>query len=86
MALTVHAARRCCQSRPRCAACPTLLKRPEQQGVAQRTSRNTYVICDLGAKAMAKARARQRAPDARGAEATCERLRRSRVEAGGRRS
>jgi hypothetical protein len=28
-----------------------LLKRPEQQGVAQRTSRNTYVICDLGAKA-----------------------------------
>jgi hypothetical protein len=47
----------CCKSRPRCKRCPVVLKRLEQQGLAERTGRFAYELSpDLTKKAMKAAR------------------------------
>lgn len=42
MATTVKAKKRCCTSSPRCKRCPVVLKRLEQQGVAERRGKRDY--------------------------------------------
>jgi hypothetical protein len=49
----VKTKKRCCKSRPRCKRCPVVLKRLEQQGLAERTGRFAYELSpDLTKKAM----------------------------------
>ena len=49
--------KRCCTSRPRCKRCPAVLKRLEQQGLAERTGRFAYELSpDVTKKAMKAAR------------------------------
>ena len=49
--------KRCCKSRPRCKRCPVVLKRLEQQGLAERTGRFAYELSpDVTKKAMKTAR------------------------------
>ena len=49
--------KRCCTSRPRCKRCPVVLKRLEQQGLAERKGRFAYELSpDLTKKAMKAAR------------------------------
>jgi hypothetical protein len=36
--------KRCCKSRPRCKKCPVVCKRLEQQGLAERHDKHTYVL------------------------------------------
>ena len=49
--------KRCCKSRPRCKRCPVVLKRLDQQGLAERTGRFAYELSlDLTKKAMKAAR------------------------------
>jgi hypothetical protein len=53
----VKTKKRCCKSRPRCKRCPVVLKRLEQQGLAERTGRFAYELSpDLTKKAMKAAR------------------------------
>jgi hypothetical protein len=53
----VKTKKRCCKSRPRCKRCPVVLKRLEQQGLAERTGRSAYELSpDLTKKAMKAAR------------------------------
>ena len=56
--------KRCCTSRPRCKRCPAVLKRLEQQGLAERTGRFAYELSpELTKKALKAARkARKRKP------------------------
>jgi hypothetical protein len=53
----VKTKKRCCTSRPRCKRCPVVLKRLEEQGLAERKGRFTYELSpDLTKKAMKAAR------------------------------
>jgi hypothetical protein len=36
--------KRCCKSRPRCKKCPVVCKRLEQQGLAERVDKHTFVL------------------------------------------
>jgi hypothetical protein len=36
--------KRCCKSRPRCKKCPVVCKRLEQQGLAERLDKHTFVL------------------------------------------
>jgi hypothetical protein len=44
MAKTVAAKKRCCKSKPRCRRCPTVLKRLERAGLAQRKDGGGYMF------------------------------------------
>jgi len=45
----------CCKSGPRCKRCPTMLKRLEKRGYAERRTDGKYVILELVPKAERKA-------------------------------
>jgi hypothetical protein len=36
--------KRCCKSRPRCKKCPVVCKRLEQQGLAERLGKHTFLL------------------------------------------
>lgn len=54
----VKAKKKCCKDTPRCKRCPVVLKKLERAGHAERVGKREYVLVDITAKAMAKARAR----------------------------
>ncbi len=54
----VRAKKKCCKDGPRCKRCPVVLKRLERAGRAERVGKGQYVMVDVTAKALAKARAR----------------------------
>ncbi|HVP03536.1 MAG TPA: hypothetical protein VMT10_13275 [Solirubrobacteraceae bacterium] len=60
MPKTVRAKKRCCKSRPRCKRCPTVLKRLEQAGLAERVHGREYRLDPSLHKAQLQA-ARRRA-------------------------
>ncbi len=50
---------KCCKDDPRCKRCPVVLKRLEQQGLAERDERGRYVLSpDLKKKQLKAVRAR----------------------------
>lgn len=55
----VKAKKKCCKDKPRCKACPVVLKRLSDAGLAERLDRRTYVTIARPPKAaLAQARAR----------------------------
>jgi hypothetical protein len=42
----IRAKKQCCRSDPRCKRCPTVLKRLERAGYAERVNRRTWVIVE----------------------------------------
>ena len=49
--------KRCCKSRPRCKKCPVVCKRLEQQGLAERGDRHTFVLSSNCARSSTRPRA-----------------------------
>ena len=58
MTQTLRTPKRCCHSRPRCAACPVVLQRLNKMGLAERTGKYTYKLREVSAKTLAKAQTR----------------------------
>lgn len=59
MSRRIHAAKRCCQSRPRCMSCPVTLDRLERKGVVRRVARRSYIVeLEPSPKQLAAARGR----------------------------
>jgi hypothetical protein len=55
----VKAKKKCCKSRPRCKRCPVVLKRLEQEGLAERLSKRRYEFApELKKKELKAARRR----------------------------
>jgi hypothetical protein len=53
----VKTKKRCCKSRPRCKRCPVVLKRLEQQGLAERAGKHYLVSLDIKKRKLKAARA-----------------------------
>ena len=54
----VKTKKKCCKSGPRCKKCPVVYKKLENQGLAERTGRRTWVVLDVTKKQIKAARAR----------------------------
>ncbi|WP_216853408.1 hypothetical protein [Phytoactinopolyspora halotolerans] len=55
---SVKAKKKCCRSTPRCKACPVVLKRLADSGLATRESKKVYLFsAKVSKKALARARA-----------------------------
>lgn len=59
MSQRIHAAKQCCQSRPRCMRCPVTLERLERKGVLRRVAKRCYLVSiEPSSKQLAAARGR----------------------------
>jgi hypothetical protein len=57
-ATTVKTKKKCCKSGPRCKKCPVVYKKLENQGLAERTGKRTWIVLDVSKKQFKAARAR----------------------------